>query len=390
MKKLFPHLVISALACSIVVSCSSDKPDPTPADPGTYAIATVEGATPSFTTYFQTVPNLNLTTLDTKAATELTNSSAMWSYGKDLYFSSGAPPTIRKYSLDNTGKLNPAGTLVGDGTRVFSTLAFRSATEAYATVYGQNQIIKFNPTTMQKSGEIDVSSLYRKNSQGATMSMLMGGSLIRDNKLFIPVHYEAQLRPLIDSVFVAVIDLNVGKLEKLIRDERSNSIYGNSKLIEVMTMDETKNIYLLAAGGGVNNKPSAVLRIKAGETEFDKSYFFDLLKGTGSIYCYGLYYFGANQAFTARIEPTATTLSGFLYKFYRLDLASQKVIGAVENVPLTNASVTQVFRQFEANKILFGVQAKDENAVYEYDMTTNTAQRKIKTTGRLSGIENLK
>ncbi len=66
------------------------------------------------------------------------------------------------------------------------------------------------------------------------------------------------------------------------------------------------------------------------------------------------------------------------------------MIGAVENVPLTNASVTQVFRRFEDKKILFGVQAKDENAVYEYDMTTNTAQRKFKTTGRLSGLENLK
>lgn len=390
MKRLFPVLAVSALAFSIVVSCSPDKPDPTPADPGTYAIATVEGALPNFTTYFQTIPDLNLTSLDTKAATELANSSAMWSYGKDVYITSGAPPTIRKYSMDNTGNLTLAATLVGDGTRVFSTLAFRSATEAYATVYGQNQIIKFNPATMQKSGEIDVSSLYRKNSQGATMSMLMGGALIRDDKLFIPVHYESRLQPLIDSAFVAVIDMNAGKLEKLIRDGRSNSVYGNSKLIEVMTMDESKNIYVMAAGGGAAAKPSSVLRIKAGETEFDQSYFFDLLKGTGSIYCYGLYYFGANQAFTAVIEPTATTLSGFLYKFYRLDLASQKVIGVVENVPLTNASVTQVFRRFEDKKILFGVQAKDENAVYEYDMTTNTAQRKFKTTGRLSGLENLK
>jgi hypothetical protein len=76
--------------------------------------------------------------------------------------------------------------------------------------------------------------------------------------------------------------------------------------------------------------------------------------------------------------------------FYRLDLANKTSLGALEGVPLVNGSSSSLMRQFNADAILFSVAAANENAIYEYSLSTQRATKKMTLTGMCTGFTQLK
>lgn len=384
------RLLTGALAAATLLlgACDKDKNNSEqPIVAVNYALSTVGGAFPSQTTYIQGLADLNAPSLDTKNAQEQASFAAMWHYKKDLYMSKfGAPATLTKYTFDPaTGRPVEAGRLVVPGANTFSDVQFINDTEAYASVGGGlARLVKFNPTTFVTTGEVN---LARAQKPG-TRNVYYLGSMVRDTKLFWAVYYEnSSFGAFTDSAHVAVIDLPTGRLDKVISDPRTGTVF-SSGAIECFSKDANGDIYV--QGDGTPRVPSGVLRIKAGETRFDPSYFFDLRAATGKN-CKGLYHFGNGLAFTTRIEdPTdAYEFNGPNYRYYKVDLNAKTSGGALPNLPLIYGSQSSLMRKFDAENILLSVNTKTQNSICQYKLSDGAVSKKMDVPGLLTGLAKL-
>jgi hypothetical protein len=348
-----------------------------------YALSTVAGAYPSQTTYIQGLSDLNSTTIDNSKAAEMADYASMWNYKKAVYMTKfGAPATMTKFTFNGAGVPKEAGKLVVPGANTFTSIHFINDTLAYGSLGGGlARVVRFNPTAYQITGEVNLTPIQKA---GAT-SVFYLGMIDRGNKLFMGVQYFGI--PAADSAYVAVIDIPTGRVEKLLGSEKTSMIFAAGSAINGFVKDANDDIYVM--GMGSRNVPSGVLRIKKDQTELDPSYFFNLNTATGKN-CYSLYHFGNGLTFTTRIEDMANFWSAPVCSFYRLDLANKTSLGALEGVPLVNGSSSSLMRQFNTDAILFSVAAANENAIYEYSLSTQRATKKMTLTGMCTGFTQLK
>ncbi len=382
-KALSVKLIMIVFTSAVIAFASCKKKEKTPDESSTpnavtinYAIANVGGAFPNQTTYIQGLKDLSASNLDNSNASESSSFASMWSYNGAVYLTAfGAPATAVKYTFDENGKAVVSGKLIVPGANTFSSLEFVSATEAYASVGGGlARVVKFNPTTFQVTGEVKLNTIQKP----AAASVYYLGMKARNGKLFMGVRYfDANFTDLVDSAFVAVIDLATSKVEKLIADGRTSAIFAAGSSINSIVQDDNGDLYIQGMGSG--NKPSGILRIKNGETNFDNSYFFDLKASTGKD-CSGLYHFGNGLTFTTQIQDPSDPyeMNGPNYKYVRIDLAAKTSSGIIGGVPAIFGSSTSIMRKFDNTSILFVVSTNTENAIYNYDINSGVSTKKIK------------
>jgi len=384
--------LIASTAPVLLFSCSKkSNPSPLAADSTVinYAITNVGGAYPSQTSYVQGLTDLNINNLDNSKATELSSFSSQWSYKGAVYLStSGAPATLAKYTFDRTGKAVLAGKLVVPGSNTFSTIEFVSDTVAYGSVGGGlAELVKFNPTALQITGQIDLSPLTKPNS--AFIYYL--GMKARDGKLFMGVQYfDASFNFLADSAFVAVIDLASNKVTSLLSDGRTSNIFLAGSSVSGFALDASGDLYIQGQGSG--NAPSGILRIKKGSTTFDTGYFLNLKTATGKD-CSGLYILNG-LAFTTQLQDASDAYesNGPEYRYYKLDLAGTKSLGELSTtLPNIYGSSSSIMRSFDGQNILFVVSSKSENSIYSYAAGTGVVTKKITmTSGVCTGLDKIR
>jgi len=318
----------------------------------------VSGAWPDQTTFIQGVESLNFSTIGNDEALELTGSAGTISNDGSVYATPfGAPASLVKYSMNADGFPEEEERIVVPGANTFSTLYFESETVAYATVAGGiSKLIVFDPSTMRITDEVNLSEVTKRVS-GITRTYYLD-MVERDDKLFMGVHYENNFVPANDSAYVAVIDLNANAVEKVIADNRTGMVFGGQGSNAGMIKAENGDIYVQGLGtlndGG--SSPSGVLRIKAGSSDFDEDYFFDLVEATGNI-SYGIYHTSGGRTFTARVEDE-TDFWEFLtgepqFTYHEIDLNAKTSIGAVAGLPTTYGSRRMIIHELENQNLLF-------------------------------------
>ena len=336
-------IYIVLLSACITTSCSSDdssSDDPTSADVEIkYGMATVSGAWPNTTTYLQGVEDLDFSTIGNNEAKELTGTASVVSEGKHLYAKPfGAPANLVKYKFDKNGLVQEDNKIVVPGANTFSSIHFKSETEAYATVAGGiSKLIVFNPTTMRIVDEISLTAVTEKFPE-ATRTYYQD-LIERDNKLFMTVYYENNFAPVNDYAYMAIINLETNEVEKVIEDQRTGMLFGGPGANTGMIKTANGDIYIQAKGTANNGgtAPSGVLRIKNGATEFDIDYFFNLTTATGNL-CYGIYQLNG-KTFTTRVEDE-TDFWEYLtgnpqFKYFEINIENQTSLGAVTGLPTT-------------------------------------------------------
>lgn len=220
---------------------------------------------------------------------------------------------------------------------------------------------------------------------------------VRGNKLFVPFHkLDAKgwfTTPSPDSAFVAVYSYpNVGTApEKIIADPRTSNIGVNGATTGLIEADNG-DLYSFSSGAEMAGfapaatKPSGVLRIKAGETEFDDSYFFNITEATngGSIFWFD--YVGNNKA----IARILTHDEGGAWAAYGRDVFNQKlVILDLENQTLTEvANVPLHAKRYsspvlvEDGKVYVSVETANDAHVYQVDVENATATKGARIVGK--------
>lgn len=177
-----------------------------------------------------------------------------------------------KYHHTN-GVLQKVGSMQLPANNSANNLVKISPTKAYLSLAGLGKIYVFNPETMQKTGEIDLTSLGIQDNNPD-----IGIMIERDGYVFAglsqmvggwtsPEYYK--------QADVAVIDTRTDALVKMISEKTSGFSQATRPIDpKSLFMDEKEDIYISCLGnfGMVAGHKAGLLRIKKGETDFDPTY----------------------------------------------------------------------------------------------------------------------
>ncbi|WP_062059453.1 hypothetical protein [Aquimarina longa] len=376
----------------VLLGCKNDDNSvpntPTPPPDATvkmkHGLAIVSGAGEVKTTFLQGLKDLSKSSVDNSNSTEVGQFTSVYSDGKAMFTAGfGAPATMKKFVFDKKGKAVFEQEIIIPGSNSFSTVEILNETTGYATVGGGiAKVIRFDPSTMRITGEINL----KKAGDGLFYSDM----IIREDYLFVALNDFGKSK----KAMIAVVDLKKNALHKVITDERTATLF-NTLTSEIMTMDAQGTIYVQASGL-FNDKPSGILKIKKGETEFDTSYFFDLGAATGKT-CFGLYAFENGTAFTTISENDdnffGTDGAKPVFRYRKIELSSTKDLGDLEqSLPNTFAASRSSFmKKVSKEEILFSIAGTKEDALYSYTISSGKVSKKMtSTSGYITGLITLK
>lgn len=222
---------------------------------------------------------------------------------------------------------------------------------------------------------------------------------VRGDKLFIPYHVLDSkgnfTTPDPDKAYLAIYEFpNVGNTPtKIISDTRTSNIGVNGSTTGLIETDNG-DLYsfscgAIEAGFSVNSsKPSGILKIKAGETEFDTNYFFNVEAADNGGKIFWFDYVGGNKAIARLLtnssgiawDAFSRSTTAFNQKLVIIDLKA-KTVTDVANVPLHAKRYSSPVL-VEEGKAYVSIETASNAYVYQVDIDTATAVKGAKIEGK--------
>ncbi|WP_067144634.1 DUF4374 domain-containing protein [Pseudotamlana agarivorans] len=178
-----------------------------------------------------------------------------------------------------------------------------------------------------------------------------------------------------DQAQVAVYSYPELDFEKVITDDRVGPL-GGFNIKSGLEVDEDGNIYAIshsnpANGYSQSTKPAGILKINAGETEFDQSYFFDVEDATGGNNVSHLKYLGNGKAFVevntaARAEQGTWSDSPLRSAVVNLN---DETVNYIAGVPVHNGNGRRLAALHDGNYVYLCI--PEEGGIYVYRMDVN-------------------
>lgn len=384
---MFKHFISGlavALALVAMPSCDKDTPN-TPATPTgnrfliTTNVANADGA--SGVSYFQTVGKME-GTIDNSQALPAGFGVPPIVIGQHIFilpdYMGSTKAEIKHYVKDAQGNIAERGTLALPANSGASNIVLASETQAYVSMQNTGTVMEFNPTTMQKVRDIDLNTLAQAEVRVAPAAMV-----VRDGLLFVGLNqFDSQWMPRLKQAEVAIIDTKAGKLLKRIIDTKHELSFATRPIDahSIFVNPQDGAIYLNCVGS-FGFKPGfdgGILRIKKGETEFDKDYVINIAQAKVAGFNHTLNYLGTLRlgsdgkvyamAASYELEPSGNPYLAKVMVPVCIDLQQR----SVEYLPGTKPSNGHAVAVAEANgKIYFGVSTADDNGFYAFDLATH-------------------
>lgn len=289
--------LMSLLLIALIVSCSSDDSGKdTPIEEavnGRYLVmsATATVATgDAYLTLYDTIPSGDIENVGTNA-TQVNSYGRFavidnkWAFKKSKF--TGETGLVR-YSLGSDGALVTDGFISASASPNYFIVDETTGFYSDANL-GALAVQTFNPTTMARTGDIDVSAIFTESDLtnfdievGSSTLVASGGKLYANVKYTLTdVAAENVKEPHFTMV---VIDIATSTAEKLIVHQGEVYDQGHAGITEypALLVTEDGTIYmashaLFATDDNGNVPKSCVFRINGGETDFDQDW---LLTGT--------------------------------------------------------------------------------------------------------------
>ena len=196
-----------------------------------------------------------------------------------------------------------------------------------------------------------------------------------------------------DSVYIAILDGKEYAVKALDSDGRSAAA-GFTYFSSSFTA-ENGDVYFLtfpfAYIGNNPSKPSAILRVKAGETKIDDEYFFNVTAKVNNNNLNGPSVYMGNNKMLVQIVREDLVKAGdywgaspdgiFQNEYYVLDLNMQSATKL--NVPLSRGNGDGNPIKISDNTFAFIVNGQDGNYVYTYNTSNGDVKQGIKYIGAL-------
>lgn len=335
---------------------------------------------------------------DNEDGIEAPGNAVFLSHKSDFFYGLAESPEWVRYStkkgFKETGRLSFlqygvmsmdfANTIVDDETAV-SVL-----TEQYVAVV-------WNPSTMEITGEVDLSHLIKK---GYTLESY--ATVNHDGLVYIPgkwVNWDAP--SVMQRVSMTIVDPKKLKIIGVAEDDRCGAggrvTFDAKGYAYVMGDGRNQSMQVFAEASGEKSVPNCLLRIAPGETDFEKDYFVQIPSLTGgldSMTELEAADMDSGIAFTMmkyedripkdldRVEFEHWSVPA--YKMWRITLGDEPKAEEVEGA---NFSVVG-FGGSAINGKLYSSESEDgsESTVYEIDPVANTSTEKFTMDGYYAAL----
>jgi hypothetical protein len=385
MKNLSLFSIVFLMGIFLLSGCSKDDPilEPTQSDGYVLSVITDVSNSSGILIPYDSMPDATVDPGNVSGFSYADVRSAGYAYKNAIFenTNSAGDPGIQKLTL------TPDGDLVEDGFIVDGVIsAVKNDDEGYYWDPNLNAkaIQTFNPTSMVRTGEIDLSAQLDPYLTDSVTSISFNWFMeLAADKLYTMVTFEdANTVPVHDSSLVVVINTITNEFEAMaIHPEFFMFGYYGQPNIEYTGLGSDGNLYLAAWGGIDFNIKGTILRIPAGQTEFDQSFEIkldDYVGGPAMMYGGSCYY---NGKLYVRLKetPVKPDFSNFntipdIYP-YEIDIATGTVT-KIEGTPGSNHnSIHGPFLYQE--KIYFPASNPDYQGYFVYDPAAGGPAKEI-------------
>lgn len=395
--------IAAIFAAATLASCSK-KDDPIPDNPGNFIVTVTPAASTGVADYLLTAASLDTGKISTAGnGVEQDGTYRYYVTHNNKFFSmlygQGNPGAVTAYNIVG-GQLN-------------KLTNFQTETvQAFAPVKNDLLLFKISRNLASPTStwyKVSTDSLVI-TSEGAvnTLDLTGVGELAHftwvkqvGNKVFAPyqtINDRSFNTNYPDKAWIAVFNYADMKLEKVITDTRTSFI--GRYFMDGLSVAENGDVYafspsLATTGGQLSStKPSAITRIKAGTTEFDQTYYFDVEAASGGKNITSWLYIGNNNYIVHSFEKSEKVAfgSGLHVGIVNVIDKTYKPVSGLPAVADIKSLTTNNYTPKDGNTGYIGVNLKDGTSyVYKIDASTQAATKGLKVEGgTITAVQHLK
>ncbi|EMR00999.1 DUF4374 domain-containing protein [Cesiribacter andamanensis] len=377
--------LLSLGAAAVLSSCQGTETPPTPADDAPYVLSlAVQGSDGGFTYY--TVPFEQVMSGSLSAVGQGIEQPGYYDFTQidNTIYSIGGLGAVDVVGISKTesGALRQLGN-VSFANSLADIVQADANTLVALELSSNSDVVRLhtidaNSVTVTNTRQHPVSDLSSLQAPSYSGMRISGNQLFVSYYISDPTTYNT---PYTDGAQVAVYSYPGLEFQKVIEDERTGPIGGfNTK--SGLIVDERGDVYALSHSNPANGfsqttKQGAILRIPAGQSEFDADYFLDVEALTGGKNIAHLKYLGNGKAF-AEINTDANTdqqrWSDGPLRSAVLDLYNQ-TITYIDGLPVHGGSGRRLAALHDGNHLYMSIPEASGIYVYRIDLTTHTATK---------------
>ncbi len=398
----------------LLVSCSDDD-EPVAAGTTKYLLLTMSDRTnqnkPGYITAFDEIPSGDVSNI---------NANSLNGYGMGgwrtfgnwifkMFDTEAYSKTIERIAVNEAGVVSVDNALVVDQS-TFGSGNFVVVNETQGFYWDGASplaIQKFNPTTLQNTGSIDLSDAV--NERGADEENILFRSVgqkllaVKNGKLFANITYaktnagqKGFFDDFYEDVYIVVIDIATGNYESTTVIEDTGSIaYINEN--EMYDFDTNGDLYIVCQGRSALGGKSKIARIKANSTSVDDTWelnFSDFRAEDNGKFV-GVFAKDGKLILTVNTESLTGGATGNIntddiWKFYSVDVTT-KNFTEITGIPVgTNPGAAHAVIEVDGKILLRGsTNTQDVNGYYELNGTTATQLFNVTAGGSVSGFHKI-
>lgn len=298
----------------------------------------------------------------------------------------------KKFTIDRLHLFHP----ISDVEFLAINIPFKVQDQNFGTIFRVNA--ETGSVIMQ--GKVNLYTPTNHSGEQAVFS----GMALRGNKLYLPFFHISDGKfnsTYTDTAYVAIYSWPDLTYEKRIVDSRTGFIGSYCAAGHIFTT-ENDDIYTVSpcsfsTGASQETKQSGILRIKAGQTEFDKDYFVNIEELSGGYKINSAYYLGNNKMLASIFTTHHTIADRWAradVKLAIIDIAA-KTLNYVNGVPVHYGGVTGMYPNHfmidNEGKLQIKIKSAEGLYMYEVDPNTYTGIRGAKIIGQdVMHVANLK
>ena len=300
MKHYFLIAALVLLSLVGLTSCGKDSPDFPPSTKS--EVGFVHSVNIGENTYISLFKDLSVSSLNTDNALVLPKGAFTFVYKNKIYVTD--TEHLYKYIPKDGILVQEGNTMLFPSGAKATYITFLSEKKAYVSCLGLGKVWIIDPSSMTKTGEIDLSG-YSLGKLAGDNNPEPCASIIRDGILYVTLGQLKSAYACEKGAHIALIDTKTDKPIKMISDPRATMASSMTPAGDPF-VDEKGDIYFycVAMFGYQPGAKEGFLRIKKGEQDFDNSYCFTLadvnlegVKGNRTSYAYNKVYGGNGKVY---------------------------------------------------------------------------------------------
>ena len=241
------------------------------------------------------------------------------------------------------------------------------------------QIINTTTMTEESNGTITL-------PVDANSTAIPSNYILKEGKIYVPYIHTDLDYVAYDKAPVAIFNAGSMAYEKTIFEVRTASL--GYSVVSSHGFAENGDLYLISCNSNYwaanETLPSGIARIKAGESEFDAGYFFNVSAKVNGNHTGGMLYVGNNKAIiqvfnSDLITKYADYQNGYVIEYYLADLAAQTVTKL--DVPMSRYPRKALELLKDGRAAIMINSQNDGNAIYIFDPASNATTKGLTYTG---------